>query len=52
VVVVVVVVVVEVAKVVAKVVLSLSDVTAGSGTRSYSYPVMTVPPCDGVCPSL
>ena len=31
---------------------SPSDVTASFGMRSNSYPVVTVPPCVGVCPSL
>ena len=32
---------------------SSPDVTAAAvGTRSYSYPVVTVPPCEGVCGSL
>jgi len=31
---------------------SSSDVMAGFGMRSYSYPVVTVPPCEGVWASL
>jgi hypothetical protein len=29
-----------------------ASLTAGFGIRSYSCPVLTVPPCEGVCPSL
>lgn len=28
-----------------------SAATTGFGIRSYSYPVVTVPPCEGVCGS-